>query len=72
METEEWTADQCAAEWGIKPRTWHSYVRRQPPTAPQPIRHIGRTPVWDADTVRTYPRPGRGARTDLTPPEEST
>lgn len=60
---DEWTATECAEEWGIKPRTWHSYVARG--QAPKPDRRVGRTPVWDAETVRAYPRPGRGARMDL-------
>lgn len=60
---DEWTAAQCADEWGIKVRTWHGYVARN--QAPKPARHVGRTPVWDAEAVKTYPRPGRGARTDL-------
>jgi hypothetical protein len=64
--SEEWTAAQCADAWGVPPRTWHSYVARD--QAPKPTRHVGRTPLWDADTVRTYPRPGQGARTDLTRP----
>jgi hypothetical protein len=61
--SEEWTADRCATQWGILPRTWHSYVARG--QAPKPARHVGRTPLWDADAVRDWPRPGRGARTDL-------
>lgn len=61
--SEEWTADQCAKAWGVRSRTWHGYVARD--QAPKPARHVGRTPVWDPDAVRTYPRPGRGTRTDL-------
>lgn len=64
---EEWTAQQCADNWGVKVKTWHGYVARG--AAPKPARHVGRTPLWDADTVRGYPRPGRGARTDLTTAE---
>lgn len=67
--SEEWTAAQCAEAWDIKPRTWHGYVARD--QAPKPARHIGRTPVWDAEIVRAYPRPGRGARTDLSTKETS-
>lgn len=59
---EEWTRDQCAQHWGIKPDTWSGYVTRG--QAPRPSRRIGRTPLWDVDTVRTYGRPGPGARTD--------
>lgn len=64
MQDEEWTAAQCADSWGVKLRTWHSYVARG--TAPPAARHVGRTPVWDAAAVRDYPRPGRGARSDIT------
>jgi hypothetical protein len=60
---EEWTATQCADAWGIKLKTWHSYVARE--KAPEAVRRIGRTPLWDAAEVRDWPRPGRGARTDL-------
>ena len=60
-DTEEWTSDQCAKAWGIKRRTWSGYVTRG--YAPQPSRHVGRTPVWDAEKVRTWPRPGQGTRT---------
>lgn len=67
--SEEWTAAQCATAWGIKPRTWHGYVARE--QAPKPVRHVGRTPVWDAEAVRNYPRPGRGARTDLRDPTDA-
>lgn len=64
--TEEWTRFQCADHWGIKPDTWSGYVTRG--QAPAPARHVGRTPVWDAETVRTWNRPGSGARTDLRSP----
>lgn len=64
MTTEEWTADRCAAEWGVRLKTWHSYVARG--FAPKRLRKVGRTPLWDAAEVRAWPRPGRGARTDLT------
>ncbi|MEV8324494.1 hypothetical protein [Kitasatospora sp. NPDC056731] len=60
---DEWTSRQCADYWGVKLKTWHGYVARE--QAPQPSRRIGRTPIWDAGTVTSYPRPGRGARTDL-------
>ena len=65
---EEWTAAQCAQEWGVKVRTWHSYVARN--QAPGRLRHVGRTPVWDAAAVRAWPRPGQGARTDIATEEE--
>lgn len=62
-EVEEWTAQQCATHWHVKVKTWHGYVARG--YAPQPKRRIGRTPVWDPETVRTYERPRQGTRTDL-------
>jgi hypothetical protein len=57
---EEWTRDQCAKEWKVEPDTWSGYVTRG--QAPKPTRHIGRTPLWDADEVRGWQRPGQGAR----------
>lgn len=45
----EWTAQQCADAYGIKPKTWHSYVARD--QAPSPVRHIGRTPLWNTAEV---------------------
>jgi len=69
-DVEEWTAQQCAEAWGVKIRTWHGYVARD--RAPKPIRHISRTPLWDASAVRSWPRPGQGARTDITTREEES
>lgn len=60
MTDEKWTAEKCAAEWAVQPRTWHSYVARG--YAPAPVEHVGRTPVWDAEQVRSWQRPGRGNR----------
>ena len=60
---EEWTVQQCAEHVGIKASTWRSYVARD--QAPQPIRRIGATPVWDAAQIRAWRRPGQGSRTDL-------
>lgn len=68
----ELTADQVVATIAryqpgnrITARTWRSYVSRG--RAPQPIRHIGRTPLWDPSQVLEWlqNRPGQGARTDL-------
>lgn len=59
----EWTNQQCADALGIKPVTWRAYVQRG--HAPQPLRHVGRTPVFDAAQIVTWERPGPGARTDL-------
>lgn len=57
---EEWTAQECAQHIGTTPGTWRSYTARG--QAPSPVRHVGRTPVWDADQVRAWAatRPGRG------------
>jgi hypothetical protein len=60
----EWIAKQCADAWGVKPNTWRAYVARG--QAPQPIRRVGSTPVWDPAQVTGWPRPGQGARTDRT------
>lgn len=68
MTAEEWTVDRCAECWGVAASTWRGYVARG--QAPAPKRRVGRTPVWDAAEVRAWTRPGRGARTDLTTPEE--
>lgn len=68
MSIEDWTRDQCAQHWEISPSTWSGYVTRG--HAPQPYTHVGRTPLWDADTVRGYPRPGQGSRSDLVMPDE--
>lgn len=52
----EWTADQCAEHLGIQRDTWTSYVYRKAKgnAAPDPIRYIGRTPLWDAAAVREF------------------
>jgi DNA-directed RNA polymerase specialized sigma24 family protein len=56
---ETWTADECAAAWGVKTPTWLGYVSRgQAPTA-LADRDDGLR-VWDADEVRRFPRPGPG------------
>ncbi|WP_037162414.1 hypothetical protein [Rhodococcoides fascians] len=56
MADTEWTAEECAEYLHIKLRTWHAYVKRPGKTnpAPQPLRHIGRTPIWDAQAVHEY------------------
>ena len=63
---QEWTrADVVAwlAERGrsIEPGTWSAYVARG--RAPQPVRYVGRTPVWAPGQVRAWlaSRPGQGA-----------
>lgn len=57
---ETWTADECAAAWGVKTPTWLGYVSRgQAPTALPEHDERGRR-LWDADAVRRFPRPGAG------------
>jgi len=69
QQVEEWTSDRCAAEWSVKVRTWHGYVAKG--QAPKPLRRVGRTPVWSAEQVRNWERPGQGARTDITKSRET-
>lgn len=68
----ELTADQVVATISrfqpgttMTARTWRSYVSRG--RAPEPVRHVGRTPLWNPDDVLAWlhNRPGQGARTDL-------
>jgi len=68
---ETWTVDECAAEWSIVPSTWRSYVRAG--RAPQPLLGYDekRRRLWDAEAVRNWPRPGQGARSDLSKKGES-
>lgn len=63
--TEWWSAKECAAHWGITPRTFRDYARAG--RAPRYRRRNPETGVqeWDAAEVRRYERPGQGARTDL-------
>lgn len=63
--TEEWPAERCADYWGVKLRTWHGYVARR--QVPQPARHAGRTPLWDAAEIRAAAagRPRAGQLTDI-------
>jgi hypothetical protein len=58
--TETWTSDECAQAWGVKTTTWAGYVSRG--QAPQPLEgsdERGRR-RWDAEEVRSFPRPGAG------------
>ena len=59
-ELETWTADQCAAAWGVKTPTWLGYVSRHDAPAPLPDRDDEGRRRWDAVAVRTFPRPGPG------------
>lgn len=54
------TAEECAAEWGVKTATWHGYVSRGQAPAALPGRDAAGRRVWDADAVRAFPRPGAG------------
>lgn len=36
----------------IKPRTWSAYVARG--QAPQPVKRVGREPLWDPADIRAY------------------
>jgi hypothetical protein len=60
--SETWTADQCAAAWGVKVGTWRDYVARGYAPKPLPGFDEQRRRRWDAETVRTYQRPGQGRR----------
>ncbi|WP_242892379.1 hypothetical protein [Actinomadura litoris] len=61
---ELWTSAECGAYHGVTDRSWRSMVSRG--YAPKHVTAKGRTLLWDADQVRAMPRPGQGARTDLT------
>lgn len=54
---------EAAAIRGVTVDTWSSYVSRG--QAPQPVRYVGRTPLWSEAEVRDHTAnlPGRGART---------
>jgi DNA-directed RNA polymerase specialized sigma24 family protein len=57
---ETWTAEQCAAAWGVKTPTWLGYVSRAQAPPALPERDAGGRRLWDADEVRRFPRPGSG------------
>jgi hypothetical protein len=56
------TRDQAAAIAGVAPDTFSGYVSRG--QAPSPVRHVGRTPLWDEAKLKAWAgnRPGPGAR----------
>ena len=57
---ETWTADECAAAWQVKTLTFMGYVSRGQAPAPLAERdHRGRR-RWNAEEVRSFPRPGPG------------
>jgi predicted DNA-binding transcriptional regulator AlpA len=54
-------SDEAAAIAGVERKTWTAYVARK--QAPAPVRHVGRTPLWDEDEIRSWyakrPRAGK-------------
>ncbi len=57
---ETWTSAECAAAWGVKTPTWLGYVARDQAPPPLPGLDQQQRRRWDAETVRSYPRPGVG------------
>jgi DNA-directed RNA polymerase specialized sigma24 family protein len=57
---ETWTAEECAAAWGVKTPTWLGYVSRAQAPPALPERDADGRRLWDADEVRTFRRPGSG------------
>lgn len=55
-----WTSDDCARAWGVKTPTWLGYVARGQAPEPLPGFDEQRRRRWDAETVRTFARPGVG------------
>lgn len=62
--TESWTARECAQAWGVKEPTWAGYVSRGQAPPPMPGSRL-----WDADAVRSFPRPGAGRSRAAANPE---
>jgi DNA-directed RNA polymerase specialized sigma24 family protein len=58
--TETWTSHECAAAWGVKTPTWLGYVARGQAPQPLPGHDEKRRRRWDAEAVRSFPRPGVG------------
>ncbi len=56
----EITSGEVVELTGVARKTFSGYVARG--QAPKPIRHVGRTPVWDEDEIKAWQanRPGRG------------
>lgn len=65
---ELWTIAAVAEHLKVTTSTVRSYAARG--QMPPPDGRIGRTPWWNAETIRAWRRPGRGARTDLPPAED--
>lgn len=59
-DVETWTAEQCAAAWGVKTPTWLGYVSRGQAPAARPEGDAHGRRVWDAADVRGFRRPGPG------------
>jgi hypothetical protein len=57
---ESWTSAECARAWGVKTPTWLAYVSRGQAPPPLPGHDAQRRKRWDADEVRSFPRPGVG------------
>ena len=53
-----WRVTDCAEHCGIKPTTFRTHVCDG--RAPQPVAHLGKSPLWDAEQVKTWHtnRPG--------------
>ena len=60
VSAETWTAEKCAAAWGVKSATWLDYVSRGQAPPAQPERDERGRRLWDADEVRRFRRPGPG------------
>ena len=59
---ETWTAEECAAAWGVKTPTWLGYVSRGQAPSALPERDADGRRLWDAEEVRAFPRPGPAGR----------
>lgn len=62
--TVRWTAPQVAEHWGVSPSTIRAYAARG--QMPQPDGRIGNSDWWLPETIKAWPRPGRGKRRDQT------
>lgn len=56
------TRVEAAALAGVAPDTFSAYVSRG--RAPQPVEHVGSTPLWSDTEIRAWLRlrPGRAGR----------
>lgn len=60
---QQWTVADVAAHLKIKPATVRAYTHRG--LLPAPDGHLGVTPWWWADTIKSLRRQGQGYRSDL-------